>query len=304
MPDQRSPGPNRPRGTEILWHASFRSSTMIERIDAAAAAGFSAVSASVADGDIVGEGPPPTEVARRAADLGIAVSVLDGAMDWYPHRPPARDLGGSPTAAVLDACDRLGVRGLSCLAPYPSDATTSDLADAFATLCDLAAERGLRVHLEFTPFPPVPDLATAWEIVRLADRPNGGILLDIWHFAQGRPDMALLASIPGARITGVQVSDGHPGRFQESLLKDTFRHRALPGRGTFDLVGILRVLHQIGGLTLVGPEVLSDDLFRVPPVEAARHMASATTAVFAEAFPGTADRRPSERPAPQEPLLK
>lgn len=290
MPDQTSPEPTRPRGTEILWQASFRSSTIIERIDAAVAAGFSAVSASVADGDV--DGPPPKESARRAADLGIAISVLDGAMDWYPHGPPARDLGGSPTAAVLDACDRLGVRGLSCLAPYPSEATVSDMAEAFANLCDLAAERGLGVHLEFTPFPPVPDLENAREIVRLADRPNGGILLDIWHFTQGRPDVELLASIPGGRITGVQVSDGHPGRFQESLLKDTFRHRELPGRGTFDLVGILRVLHQIGGFSLVGPEVLSDDLFRLPPVEAARRMAAATTAVFAEAFRGTADGWP------------
>lgn len=278
--------PARCQGTEILWHASFGRSTLLERIDAAVAAGFSAISASVDDGSADAGGPAAGELARQAADRGIAIPVLDSAMEWYPHKPPARDLGGHSTEAVLEACDRLGVQGVSCLAPYPSDATVPDMARSFAALCDVAAERGLQVHLEFTPFPPVPDLATAWEIVRLADRPNGGILLDIWHFTQSCPDTNLLASIPGERITGVQISDGRPGCFQEGLLKDTFLHRMLPGNGTFDLVGVLRVLHRIGGLRMVGPEVLSDDLFRLPPVETAQRIAAATRAVLAEALPG------------------
>jgi hypothetical protein len=47
---------------------------------------------------------------------------------------------------------------------------------AFAALCRRAGD--LVVALEFMPYSGVPDLATGWEIVATADRPNSGLLVD------------------------------------------------------------------------------------------------------------------------------
>lgn len=282
--------PTETSGKDILWSASLPPAGLAERVQAAAAAGFRGISVTPldADQDRTGEVSPAAsrrlragDAARWAADQGVALATLDSVIEWYPHEPPKRSIGDSHDVdAVLLACDRLGVGSLSALAPYPTTAQLDDLAEAFAGLCERAAGHGLLVHLEFTPFPPVPDLATAWEVVRRAGRHNGGILLDTWHFFRGVPDLELLTHIPGDRIMAVQLSDGALA-FEESLIKDTFRHRRLPGEGTFDLPAVVSVLEAIGGLNRVGPEVLSEELFALPVRDAALRMAQATEALFA-----------------------
>jgi sugar phosphate isomerase/epimerase len=277
------------RGTDVLWAASLRPSTLRERVAAAVAGGFGGVSVSPGDAGDPGSGrtgrDAPEEVARWAAGQGVALVVVDSVIEWYPHEPPRRMLAATEYSVtqMLEVCDRFGVDSLGALAPFPSVAPVEELAGCFARLCDQAAEHGLRVQLEFTPFPPVPDLATAWQIVQQAGRRNGGILLDSWHFFRGRPDLGLLSSIPGDRIMGVQLSDGR-AEFRESLLKDTFRHRELPGEGCFDLVGLLNVLHRTGGLNQVGPEVLSEELQALEPPEAAVRLAAATEKTMAAAL--------------------
>jgi sugar phosphate isomerase/epimerase len=273
------------RGTDVLWAASLRPSTLRERVAAAVAGGFGGVSVSPGDADGGTGIDSPEEVARWAAGQGVALVVVDSVIEWYPHEPPRRMLAATEysVAQMLEVCDRYGVDSLGALAPFPSEAPVEELAGCFARLCDQAGEHGLRVQLEFTPFPPVADLATAWEIVGQAGRRNGGILLDSWHFFRGRPDLQLLSSIPGDRIMGVQLSDGR-AEFRESLLKDTFRHRELPGEGCFDLVGLLNVLHQTGGLNQVGPEVLSEELYALEPAEAAVRLAAAAEKTMAAAL--------------------
>jgi sugar phosphate isomerase/epimerase len=275
-----------PRGTEVLWSASLPATTVSERVEAARAGGFAGISVSPADAEpAAGEGRTPEETSRWAADQGVKLVVVDSVIEWYPHEPPGRMLGATAydVGGVLAACDRFGVGVVGALAPFPSTVPLEELAGCFARLCDEAAEHGLKVQLEFTPFPPVPDLATAWEIVSMAGRPNGGILLDTWHFFRGRPDLELLSALPGDRIMAVQLSDGLEG-FYESLLKDTFRHRELPGEGCFDLAGVLRVLDRIGGLNQVGPEVLKVELQALDPNEAAIQMAAASEKVLAAAL--------------------
>jgi sugar phosphate isomerase/epimerase len=274
------------RGTDVLWAASLRPSSLRERVAAAVAGGFGGVSVSPGDADPGRTGKDsPEEVARWAADQGVALVVVDSVIEWYPHEPPRRMLAATDYSVVhmLEVCGRYGVDSLGALAPFPSEAPVEELAACFARLCDRAAEHGLQVQLEFTPFPPVPDLATAWEIVRQAGRRNGGVLLDSWHFFRGRPDLELLSSIPGDRIMGVQLSDGR-AEFRESLLKDTFRHRELPGEGCFDLVGMLSVLRGTGGLNQVGPEVLSVELHELEPAEAAVRLAVASEKTMAAAL--------------------
>jgi sugar phosphate isomerase/epimerase len=255
-------------------------------VAAAVAGGFGGISVSPADAESgATDGRSPEETAAWAAAQGVELIVVDAVIEWYPHEPPARKLGATEydVERVLQTCDRFGVGVLGALAPFPSRAPVEELAGSFARLCDQAAEHGLRVQLEFTPFPPVPDLATAWELVRMAGRPNGGILLDTWHFFRGRPDLELLSTVPGGRIMAVQLSDGLEG-FRESLLKDTFRHRELPGEGCFDLAAVLKVLDRTGGLNLVGPEVLSLELQALDPSEAAMRLAAATEKVVVEAL--------------------
>ena len=147
----------------------------------------------------------------------------------------------------------------------------AEFTEPFASLCDRAADLGVQVHLEFMPMSAITDLAAAWDIVRDADRPNGGIVFDTWHFFRGNPDFDLLSRIPGERILGVQLDDALP-TVRGTLREDTQR-RLLPGEGSFDLPGIITALRTAGWTGPWGVEILSEEHRALPVREALQRAA-------------------------------
>ncbi|HUA94111.1 MAG TPA: TIM barrel protein, partial [Acidimicrobiales bacterium] len=125
------------------------------------------------------------------------------------------------------------------------------------------------------------DLATALQVVTLADRPNGGLNVDMWHCARTGTTVDDLLRVPGDRVLAVQVDDG-PERAEDNLIEATLHDRLLPGDGDFDLIGYLGALRTIGARAPIGIEVFSDDLHASGPAEAARRAAEATRALLAE----------------------
>src|SRR5580658_9797938 len=180
-----APGPAGPDGY-TLWAGTVGfTSPLAERFAAAAATGCR--EATLSPPDVLRaaqDGTAAAEIGRQARDLGLDL-VIDPVMNWYPDREP------SPSRFA----------GVSTDVPVP------DLAGYFGRLCDRAAGFGARVHLEFIPFTIVRTLRTAWDLVRAADRPNGGLVFDTWHFFRGEPDFEVLAGIPGDRIFCVQLDD-------------------------------------------------------------------------------------------------
>jgi 4-hydroxyphenylpyruvate dioxygenase len=115
--------------------------------------------------------------------------------------------------------------------------------------------------LEFIPLWGICDLATAWQVLQIANRSNTGLAFDFWHYIRGGPDDALLRSIPGSRISYVQVTDAEaslPPR--RSLFDDCLFHRLPPGQGGLPVKHLLDILCEIGGIERVGPEVFSAKL--------------------------------------------
>ena len=162
------------------------------------------------------------------------------------------------------------------------DRSLERVAEGYAALCDRAARHGLLVQLEFLPWTLVPDLSTAVEIVRLADRRNGGIVIDAWHLFRTASDPAVVRSVPGDRIIALQLADA-PASAEEDLASATLHTRLLPGGGELPLVGLLHVLRELGAPAPIGVEVFSDDLHRLGAREAARRAAAATRALLAAA---------------------
>jgi sugar phosphate isomerase/epimerase len=253
----------------VLWAGTLGLESPISaRVDGAVAAGCSRVSLGPAD--IAESGTTPQELGRSLRDAGLEI-VVDPVMGWYgaTATPDLGRYGSLGVDEVLRMADALGAAAISVVGPFsPDEVPLRELPERFAALCDRAADIDTLVHVEFMPFSAIADLAAAWTIVRDADRPNGGMLLDTWHFFRSHSDLALLEQVPGDRIFGVQVSDG-PAAPAASLVEETF-HRMLPGDGDLDLVGLLRTLHRIGGLQWVGPEVISPETAAMPPADAAR----------------------------------
>jgi sugar phosphate isomerase/epimerase len=235
------------------------------------------------------EGFSDADLVALLDDHGLRVAELDPAWWWTPGAaafsiPPELDpidVFRYDETELFRIAEVLGARSLNAADVLGGEWEVTDAAASFAALCDRAAEHGLLVHLEWLAWSRIPDLATALKVVTLADRPNGGINVDMWHCARTGTSAADLLQLPGGRIFAVQVDDG-PAAPEPNLIDETLHHRLLPGEGAFDLVAYLGSLNEIGVRAPLGVEVFSDDLHALGAREAARRAAEATRAVLAQ----------------------
>jgi sugar phosphate isomerase/epimerase len=267
-----------------------RETPFVLRLEAAVAAGCSAISLWGRDYRAArDEGHSDADLVAMIADRGLSVAELDPAWWWTPGAeafsiPDELDpveVFRYDEAELFRIADLVGARSLNAADVLGGRWGVDEGAAAFAALCDRAAEHGLLVHLEWLAWSRVPDLATAWEIVRSADRPNGGLNVDMWHCARTGTTSAELLGLPGDRVLAIQLDDG-PARAEDDLVEATLHHRMLPGGGDFDLVGYLSALRTIGAVAPVGIEVFSDALHALGPRDAARRAADATRHVLSQ----------------------
>jgi len=267
----------------VLWAGTVGlESPVPARVEAARECGFSRVSVSPLDVARAAEqGTSPAELGRYMRDAGLGI-VLDPVMNWYGGTPPPESRFGRFSAhEALRMAEALEVVSLTVIGQPTSDQPIAELVEPFGQVCDRAAGFGADVHLEFIPMTVIKDVATAWQIVEGADRRNGGILFDTWHFFRGSPDYGALRLVPGERIFAVQIDDAAAAP-RASMREDTL-NRLLPGDGSFDLVTAVRELDLIGGLSWIGPEVMSPVLEAMPPVEAAALAGERVRALLAQA---------------------
>jgi sugar phosphate isomerase/epimerase len=268
----------------ILSHFSLgRSRPFEERVRAAAEAGFAAM------GLYIGEYQRLRAEGARDADLrsvldhyGVPLVEIEALRGWSAT--------GSDRAAYLQTersvfamSDALGPgHHVQVIGPYLG--TLDDAAEAFAGVCDRAAEHGLAAAIEFLPeMSNIPDAATAMQIVTRAGRANGGICLDCWHHFRGANDDDMLRAIPAERIFTVQFDDGPRQPVDPDYYTDCTRYRVVPGEGEFDLTGFLGLLDELGVCLPLSVEVISTDLLQRPAAEVAGRLAGATRAVVASA---------------------
>jgi sugar phosphate isomerase/epimerase len=258
-------------------------------LEAAASAGFAGISMWGRDyASARSEGHTDADISSMLDDRGLAVAELDPAWWWLPG---ALESGGAIPAKydeqqvfgfsereMFRIADVVGARSLNAVDVFGGSWSTDDAAEAFAVLCDRAAEHGLLVHLESLPWSRVPDATTAWKIAERAGRPNGGIAVDAWHFARSGSNLDELAVVPPESVMSIQLDDG-PADPEPDLLTATLHDRYLPGEGAFDLVSLCRAL--AGSQAPIGVEVFSDALHALGPLEAAQRAADATRAVLA-----------------------
>jgi sugar phosphate isomerase/epimerase len=156
-------------------------------------------------------------------------------------------------------------------------------SEGFATLCGLAAERDLRVCIEFFRSAAIANLATAWRIVSEAGAPNGGILVDMMHWQRqpGGPDLALLERLPGERIHVVQVCDTTAEPIAGGdYMTEALSARVLPGEGVVDARALFDVLSKIGADPFFAFEVFSADLAAAGPEAMARTVRQTAASLF------------------------
>lgn len=268
----------------ILSHFSLgRFRPFEERVRAAAEAGFAAMGLYIGEYQrLRAEGASDADLRAVLDHHGMRVVEIEALRGWSATGKD-RDAYLKAETEVFKMSDALGPgHHVQVIGPYAG--TLDDAAQAFAGVCDRAAEHGLAAAIEFLPeMTNIPDAATAMQIVQTAGRANGGICLDCWHHFRGADDDDMLRAIPAGRIFTVQFDDGPAQRADPDYYTDCTRYREVPGDGDFDLAGFLRLLAEMGVRLPLSVEVMSTKLQDRTAGEITRRLADATRAVVTAA---------------------
>ncbi len=233
------------------------SGNLAEKLAAIADAGFDGV--EIFEMDFVAFDHTPREVGRMVRDCGLAVTLFQ----------PFRDFEGMPDALRAKAFDRaerkfdvmqeLGADlMLVCSNVSPQALGGVDRAAAdFHELGERAARRGLRIGYEALAWGRyVNDHRDAWEIVRRADHPAIGLILDSFHSLARGIDPASIRSIPKDKIFIVQLADAP--KLNMDYLSWSRHFRSMPGQGDLPVTAFTEAVCATGYDGYLSLEIFND----------------------------------------------
>lgn len=148
---------------------------------------------------------------------------------------------------AMDVAAELGARHVISSA-WTTDRTDRNfLVERFSEICDLAKPFGLTVDLEFPSFSRLTNLQEAADIVRAANRPNGGILIDTLYIHFSRVQLDELDDLPRKWFHLAHICDA-PKEIpttREGLVHVARDARLYLGEGYIDVASILDRMPQI-----------------------------------------------------------
>jgi len=228
-----------------------------EKLKTIAAAGFEAV--EIFENDFTCFDGTARDVARMCGDLGLRICALQPFRDFEGLPEPQRsqafrraekkfDLMGELGTDLLLVCSNVSPQALGGI-----DRAANDLRE----LGERAARRGLRVGFEALAWGRyVNDYRDAWEIVRRANHPAIGIILDSFHtLAPGFP-VSQIAAIPADKIFLVQLADAP--QLDLDVLSWSRHFRCFPGQGNLPVSDFMRAVDAAGYKGSLSLEIFND----------------------------------------------
>ncbi len=228
-----------------------------EKLRTIAAAGFDAV--EIFENDFTSFDGSARDVARMCGDLGLRICALQPFRDFEGMSEPQRSHAFRRAEMKFDLMAELGTDLLLvCSNVSPQAAGGIDrAADDFRELGERAAKRGLRVGFEALAWGRyVNDYRDAWEIVRRADHPAVGLILDSFHtLAPGFP-VGPIAAIPGDKIFLVQLADAP--QLDLDVLSWSRHFRCFPGQGNLPVGDFMKAVEATGYKGPLSLEIFND----------------------------------------------
>jgi 4-hydroxyphenylpyruvate dioxygenase len=228
-----------------------------EKLAAIAAAGFDGV--EIFENDFLAFDGSPREVGRMIRDCGLEITLFQPFRDFEGMPEPQRSRTFDRAERKFDLMQELGTDlMLVCSNVSPAALGGIDRAAAdFRELGARAANRGLRVGYEALAWGRhVNDHRDAWEIVRRAEHPNIGLILDSFHTLARRIDVNSIRSIPGDRIFIVQLADAP--LIDMDLLYWSRHFRNMPGEGDLPVLDFMRAVAATGYGGPLSLEIFND----------------------------------------------
>jgi 4-hydroxyphenylpyruvate dioxygenase len=228
-----------------------------EKLAAIAAAGFAGV--EIFENDFLAFDGTPAQVGAMVRDHGLAITLFQPFRDFEGMPEPQRSRAFDRAERKFDLMQQLGTDlMLICSNVSPLSLGGIDRAAAdFRELGERAARRNLRVGYEALAWGRhVSDHRDAWEVVRRADHPNVGLILDSFHTLARKIDPASIRAVPADRIFIIQLADAP--RMDMDLLSWSRHYRTMPGQGDLPVVDFMRAVAATGYQGMLSLEIFND----------------------------------------------
>ncbi|NOJ25674.1 bifunctional sugar phosphate isomerase/epimerase/4-hydroxyphenylpyruvate dioxygenase family protein [Vibrio coralliilyticus] len=245
------------------------SGTLEQKMHAAAKAGFHAI--EIFENDLTQYRGSASDVKRIADSLGLEILVLQPFRDMEGLPPALRDKKFKMMERKMDLAHQLGTnRLMMCSNVHPlSSPNVHQCADDLHTLAELAKREGMQLGYEALAWGRhIADYDDAWNLVKMVDHPNLGVVLDTFHmFARGNTLDTLKNYIPVEKIALVQVADAP--KMQMDILQYSRHYRCFPGQGDFPVIDFVQTLKDKGYNDYLSHEVFNDEFRASSPIEKA-----------------------------------
>ena len=233
------------------------SGDLAEKLEAAAAAGFKSI--EIFENDLLTFNGTNEEVRARMADLELTPIAFQPFRDFEGWDATRRARALARAERKLDTMAELGCELLMVCSNVSPDAQggLDRAAEDFRALGDLVAKRGMKVAFEALAWGRhINDYRDSWEVVRRADHPAVGLVLDSFHICAKRTDLRPIRSIPGDRIFLVQIADAP---WLEMDVMQWSRHfRCFPGQGDMPIGEFMDALTATGYQGPLSLEIFND----------------------------------------------
>ncbi|MBU2323458.1 MAG: sugar phosphate isomerase/epimerase, partial [Gammaproteobacteria bacterium] len=240
------------------------SGTLPEKLEAIAAAGFDGV--EIFENDLLYYDGSPRDVRRLCADLGLAITLFQPFRDFEGCRRERLQRNIDRAERKFDLMQELGTDLVLVCSNVAADALGDPdiIVDDLRLLGERAGARGLRIGYEALAWGRhVNTYQQVWNLVRQADHPAVGMILDSFHTLSLKGDPAAIAEIPGDKIFFVQMADAPI--LAMDVLEWSRHFRCFPGQGEFDLAGFLAPIMRTGYRGPLSLEIFNDGFRAAPP---------------------------------------
>jgi len=258
------------------------SGTLAEKMEAAAAVGFDGV--EIFENDLLTFEGSPKEVRYLAESLGLTITCFQPFRDFEAMPDPQRARNMDRAERKFDVMQQLGAE-LLLVCSNVSPAAIDDDSRATADLLEMAeraGKRGLRVGFEALAWGRnVNTWRHAWNIVKAANHPALGLIVDSFHTLALGDDLTGITDVPAEKIFLAQLADAP--KLSMDVLSWSRHFRNFPGQGTLPVASFVRDLIGAGYTGPLSLEIFNDEFRSAPARLMARDGLRSLLLVEAEA---------------------
>lgn len=240
------------------------SGTLPEKLEAIAAAGFDGV--EIFENDLLYYAGSPREVRQLCSDLGLAITLFQPFRDFEGCRRDRLQKNLDRAERKFDLMQELGTDLVLVCSNVQADALGDEqvLVNDLRLLAERAGQRSLRIGYEALAWGRhVNTYQQVWNLVRQADHPALGVILDSFHTLSLKGDPGAIHDIPGEKIFFVQMADAPI--LAMDVLEWSRHFRCFPGQGEMDLAGFLAPILATGYRGPLSLEIFNDGFRAAPP---------------------------------------